>query len=131
MRRLLVFLTCFLGFVLSAAVAQDVTKVEGGPETHKVILDNAHVRVLDVHVPPGQKIAMHSHPANVVYYVTDAKVKVTSPDGKTRVVEIKAGTAAWNGPVTHAVENVGTSEIHLVQTELKNETGGKMSEEKK
>jgi hypothetical protein len=33
--------------------------------------------------------------------------------------------------VTHAVENVGTSEIHLVQTELKNETGGKMSEEKK
>lgn len=101
------------------ALAQDVTKVAGGMETHKVILDNAEVRVLDVHLPPGQQVAMHSHPANFVYYVTDAKVKVTSPDGKTAQREFKAGQAVWGEAVTHAVENVGTSEIHLVQTELK------------
>ncbi len=130
MCRSWVFFTCFLCFVISAAVAQDVTTVAGGPETHKVILDNAHVRVLDVHIPPGQKVAMHSHPANVVYYVTDAKTRVTSPDGKTQVVESKAGTATWRGPVKHAIENVGASEIHLVQTELKDEPDTAMSDAK-
>lgn len=121
MRRLL-FLVCVVALALSAAVAQDVVTVAGGPETHKVVLDNAQVRVLDVHIQPGQKVAMHSHPASVVYYVTDAKLKVTLPDGTSRVAEAKAGTAAWRDPGTHAVENVGTSELHLVQTELKGQT---------
>ncbi len=115
----ILFATVALFLVTETAFAQDVTKVAGGPETHKVILDNAHVRVLDAHLPPGQKIAMHSHPANVVYYLTDAKTKVTYPDGKTEEREAKAGEARYSGPVTHAIENVGTTEIHLVQTELK------------
>jgi quercetin dioxygenase-like cupin family protein len=93
--------------------------VAGGPETHKVVLDNDQVRVLDVRIQPGQKVAMHSHPANVVYYVSDAKVKVTSADGKTAVREVKAGTTVWNQPLTHAVENAGTAEFHLVQVEMK------------
>ena len=121
MRRLLC-LACVLCLAWSTALTQDVVTVSGGPETHKVILDNAQVRVLDVHVQPGQKVAMHSHPASVVYYVTDTKIKFTLPDGTSRVAEAKAGTAVWRDPGTHAVENVGTSEFHLVQTELKGET---------
>lgn len=121
-RRMLLgilFATVALFVVTGTAVAQDVTTVAGGTETHKVLLDNANVRVLDVRLPPGQKVAMHSHPANVTYFVTDAKFKVTSPDGKTGEREFKAGEARWNEAVTHAVENVGTTEVHLVQTELK------------
>ena len=124
MRRALSLLS-FLCLAVLTAVSQDVTKVDGGPETHKVVLDNAEVRVLDVHIQPGQKVAMHSHPASVVYYVTDAKMKVTLPDGTSRVAEAKAGTAAWRDPATHAVENVGSSELHLVQTELKADTAKK------
>ena len=119
-RRLL--LACFSCLALSAALSQDVVTVAGGRETHKVILDNAEVRVLDVHVPTGQKIAMHSHPPSVVYFVTDAKFKFTFPDGTSRVVEAKAGTAVWRDPGTHAVENVGTAEFHFVQTEFKGES---------
>ncbi len=91
----------------------------GGAETHKVLLDNDQVRVLDVRIQPGQKVAMHSHPANVVYFISDAKFKFTFPDGKTALREIKAGTALWSGPVAHAVENTGTTEYHLVQIEMK------------
>jgi len=94
--------------------------VAGGPETHKVVLDNDQVRMLDVRIPPGQKVAMHSHPPNTVYYMTDCKLSVTSPDGKSQIAEPKAGTAIWRGGETkHAVENVGTAECHLVQTEMK------------
>jgi quercetin dioxygenase-like cupin family protein len=120
MRRIL-FLAGVLCFAASSALAQDVTKVAGGPETHKVVLENEHIRVLDVHVPPGKTIAMHSHPPNTVYYITDSKTKVTGPDGKSQVVEAKAGTAIWRDETKHAVENVGTAEIHLVQVEIKPE----------
>jgi quercetin dioxygenase-like cupin family protein len=118
MRRILL-LTCILSLAFSAALAQDVMTVPGGAEAHKVLLDNDQVRVLDVRLQPGQKIAMHSHPANVVYFVTDCKTNVTSPDGKTAVRDGKAGTAIWSGPLTHAAENIGPAECHLVQTELK------------
>src|SRR5271167_171670 len=115
----ILFATVALFVVTGTALAQDVTTVAGGTETHKVLLDNANVRVLDVRLPPGQKVAMHSHPANVTYFLTDAKFKVTSPDGKTEERDSKAGQARWSEAVTHAIVNVGTSEVHLVQTELK------------
>ncbi len=120
LRRRLLFLTCLLCVAASVVVAQDITTVAGGPETHKVLLDNDRVRMLDARLQPGQKVAMHSHPANTVYYLTDCKLRVTTPDGKDQIAEPKADTAIWRGGETkHAVENVGTAECHLVQTELK------------
>jgi quercetin dioxygenase-like cupin family protein len=86
------FLGMLLTVVLSAiAAAQDVVKVS--PETHKVLLENARIRVLDVHVKPGEHVAMHSHPAGILYYLSDA--------------------------TTHAVQNIGATELHEVHTEMK------------
>jgi quercetin dioxygenase-like cupin family protein len=111
-------LIAFLSLVAAMpAQAQDVVKVS--PETHSVLLENAQVRVLDVHVKPGEKVAMHSHPAGILYYLSDAKLKITSPDGKTAERIVKAGTAIWSEAVTHAAENIGATELHEVQTELK------------
>lgn len=111
-------LTTVLSLVAArTAPAQDVVKVS--PETHRVILENEQVRVLDVQVKPGEKVGMHSHPAGILYYLTDGKLKVTYPDGKTEEREVKAGTAVWSEAVTHAVESVGTTAFHEVHTELK------------
>jgi quercetin dioxygenase-like cupin family protein len=113
--------TTVLSLVSSASGrAQDVVKVS--PETHKVILENEHVRVLDVHAKPGEKVAMHSHPASTLYYLTDGRLKITYADGRTEVRTVKAGTAVWSEPVTHAVEIVGSNELHEVHTELKGPT---------
>ena len=105
--------------VVALVSAQDVVKVS---DTHKVLLENEHVRVMDVHVKPGEKVAMHSHPAGTLYYLSDAKLKITYPDGKTEERDVKAGTAVWIEAVTHAVENVGSTELHEVHTELKGAT---------
>jgi hypothetical protein len=43
------------------AQAQDVAKVS--PETHRVLLENERVRVLDVHFKVGEMVPTHSHPA--------------------------------------------------------------------
>jgi len=116
MRRVL-FLAGFICLAISTALAQDVVKVS--PETHKVLLENDQVRVLDVRVKPGEKVPMHSHPANVVYFLSDSKTKFTYPDGKTEEREGKAGAAIWSEAVTHATENVGAAMLHVVQIELK------------
>src|SRR5215467_4005515 len=107
-------------FVVAPITAQDVVKVS--PETHKVLLENEHVRVRDVHAKPGEKVAMHSHPASTLYYLTDGKLKITYPDGRTEERTVKACTAVWSEAVTHAVENVGANEFHEVHTELKDVT---------
>jgi hypothetical protein len=95
--RRIFLLTCVLCLAVSTVLAQDVLTVAGGPETHKVILDNAQVRVLEVRIPPGQKIAMHSHPANVVYYVTDYKLKVRRLTVKPRYARAKPVQPAGPG----------------------------------
>src|ERR1051325_11445895 len=77
-------------FALGVLYAQDVMKV--GADTHSVLLENDNVRVLKVSIKPGGKVPMHSHPHNVGYYLSDAKVKITTPDGKTQERELKAGT---------------------------------------
>jgi quercetin dioxygenase-like cupin family protein len=103
--------------VAVSAYAQDVVQVAG--DSHKVILDNAQVRVLAVTLKPGQKAPMHSHPANVSYVLSDGKLRITLPDGKTMDKEPKAGAATWSDAVTHAVENIGTGDFTQVQIELK------------
>ena len=106
-----------ISFALGVLYAQDVMKV--GADTHTVLLENDNVRVLKVSIKPGGKVPMHSHPHNVGYYLTDAKVGITMPDGKSQERELKAGSSAWNEAVTHAVENIGSTELQEIQIELK------------
>jgi len=96
---------------------QDVLKVAG--DSHQVIFENDHVRVLAVHFKPGQVAPMHSHPENVSYFLTDGRLKITLPDGKVIERSPKAGTASWSDAVTHSAENIGTTEFRQIQIELK------------
>lgn len=123
-RRMLMgvgFTTLLLTVAAGTALAQDMVKV--APNNVKVLLENARVRVLEVHQKPGEKIGMHSHPAYLVYSFTGGKSKYTYPDGKTEEREGKAGEAVWREAETHASENVGTGEAHALLVELKGSAG--------
>jgi quercetin dioxygenase-like cupin family protein len=102
--------------VAFSALAQDRRAVD---PSMKVLLENECVRVQEHFLRPGQKIGMHSHPAKVIYAINDWKVRETLPDGSTRMSEGKAGTAKWGKPTTHAVENIGTTEVRNIVVELK------------
>jgi len=88
-------------------------------DTHKVALDNAFVRVLDVRIPPGKTEPRHRHPHGMSVYFTDWEAKVTVDGQQPQVNHRKAGTFAWNEAVIHSVENVGKSEGHVLRIELK------------
>jgi quercetin dioxygenase-like cupin family protein len=101
----------------SAPAGLDAAKA--APDVYKVVLENDRVRLLEVHLAPGAKVPMHSHPPHVIYSLADAKAKFSSPDGKSQEVQMKVGQALWGGAETHASENVGSTEAHVLVLELK------------
>ncbi len=108
-----------LGLALGAGtvMAQDVAKLS--PNDVKVLIENDQVRVLEILHKPGAKEPMHSHPAAVSVSLTAFKLKATKPDGKTSEREAKVGEVRWTEPATHSVENVGTTDQHMIMIELK------------
>ncbi|SRR5260370_29124721 len=108
---------CISIVALATAKAQDPAKVD--PAHYKVIFNNPQVRILDVHLKPGEKTPMHSHPDLIAYPLTGGTMKSTLPDGKTTTATIKAGHAVWHKSQTHSSENVGKTEIHALGIELK------------
>lgn len=110
-------LSLVLVFGARMAMAQDFAKIS--PQDVKVLLENDRVRVLEVRHQPGVKEPMHSHPEYVSYYMSATRVKVTTPDGKVVEKDRKAGEVQFSGPVTHALENIGTTEQHVIVIELK------------
>lgn len=109
--------TLALGLGASTATAADLLQVM--PDDVKVLVDNDRVRVLDVRHIPGVKEPMHTHPAYVSINMSDTRVKVTTPDGKTVEKARKAGEVSFSEATTHALETVGTAGSHVIVIELK------------
>jgi quercetin dioxygenase-like cupin family protein len=104
---------------LGQAADDDLDPVRVAGDTHKVALDNAFVRVLDVRLPPGSVEPRHRHPHGLSVYFTDWEARVTRDGGTPESRQRKAGTFAWSEAVVHTVENVGKTEGHILRVELK------------
>jgi len=99
------------------ALAQD--PVKAAPQAFKERLNNREVRVIEYSSKPGQKEATHSHPAVILYVIQGGKLKSTSPDGTSKVIDYKTGDIQWREAVTHSGENVGTTEMKSLLIEVK------------
>ena len=106
---------------LAAHQAKDdaLDPVRVAADTHRVALENAFVRVLDVRIPAGKTEPRHRHPHGLSVYFTDWDAKVTVDGRPPQVNQRKAGTFGWSEAIIHTVENVGTSEGHVLRIELK------------
>jgi len=97
--------------------AQDAAKVD--PKHYTVVSENDQVRILKVHYGPHEKSVMHSHPAGVAVFLTDAKGRFTFADGKTQDLTSKAGDSMYTPATTHLPENVGDKPFEVIVVELK------------
>src|SRR5512137_2886766 len=87
---------------------------------YKLLIENEKVRVLDIHLKPGEKAPMHNHPNDhLVYVLNNAKFKLTFSDNKSGVFDLKAGQTVWMKAGSHSTENIGTSEGHNLVVEVK------------
>lgn len=106
-------------FVSKTALGQDAPKVDS---THyKVEFENDQVRALRISYGPHEKSVMHEHPASVVVFLTDGRVKFTYPDGETEEVGWKAGETWWLPAAKHRPENITDKAFELIQVEMKAE----------
>ena len=106
-------------FSLTQSASDALDPVRVAPDTHKVAFENAFVRVLEVHIPPGSIEPRHRHPHGLSVYLSDWQAKV-SVDGKEALVnQRKNGSFSWSEAVIHTVQNVGPTEGHVLRIELK------------
>ena len=91
---------------------------------HKTVLENDYVRLLDVHIKPGDTTLYHIHAApSVIVHITKSTIgsqvmgkPVTSP------AEVLPGQTRFMGydktPITHRVYNAGKDVFHVMDIEL-------------
>jgi quercetin dioxygenase-like cupin family protein len=107
----------FVCLATASIFAQDPTKVE--PKHYKLDFENDRVQVVSVHYGPHEKSVLHDHPGGVVVSITEAHLRFTDENGKTREVYSKAGEVRWYPPFKHRVENLGDTAYDAVYIGVK------------
>jgi hypothetical protein len=107
----------------------DLDGVKAAPETHKVIFENEHVRVLEVIIPPHSKEPVHTHCLPSTLYIQQiGDIVDRDPDGKlifdSRQMKEnekqKPPFVLWNpGEGPHSTENPDDLPIRIIQVENK------------
>ena len=109
--------------VLTGVAARDHTRrmsdpVESNPSLYSVVFENERVRVLEYRDVPGDRTTPHTHPDTVMITLSGFDRRLSVGD-QVRDVSLEPGHAAWLPAQTHAGENVGSSETHVMFVELK------------
>lgn len=93
------------------------------PRHHKVF-ENAWVRVLDVHIPPGDTSLMHKHATPSVFMVLSNTKTGSEVIIEPEKANFANGTIWFEGfydkPRIHRVWNSDTTEFHVIDMELPN-----------
>ncbi len=87
---------------------------------YKLEFENDQVRVVRVRFGPKESIQMHEHQlGRVVFYLTDAEIRVTDAEGKATLTPRKAGDLVPGGPAKHREENTTDKVVEAIMTEFK------------
>lgn len=120
----LLFAFC-LGVAAALAAAQkapDAVIID--PDVHQVVMENEHVRVFEARAAAGARSPMHSHPTFVLVSIGSARIKLTLPDGKAQVMDLRPGTVLWLEDAQHSWELLA-GELHAVGVEVKSAQAAK------
>jgi len=114
LRWLLAVLTVMVLSV--AAQAQDRT---GPPEAAKVLLDDERVRVTELRVAPGGRVALEGHSYQFVYMLTDGSLIITPPGKTPFELTLKSGEVSLLPSQSTETHNDGDKEVRAVVVEIK------------
>jgi len=93
---------------------------------HKLVMENERVRVLETVIPPGARTAVHTHRWPSVLYMLSVSDFLRYDDHGHTITDSRAqppvpkGGAVHVPPMPpHSVENIGSSEIRMINVEWK------------
>jgi quercetin dioxygenase-like cupin family protein len=107
-----------------AALAQELSKVD---TTHVVVkLDNDTLQVTEITLKPGEKLALHTHPAYTLYTIQGGTVRIAFQGGKTEDQVWDHGAVLYGDPEgPHTTENVGKTTVKILLVEVKGAAAAK------
>src|SRR4051812_7896013 len=90
---------------------------------HRVVLQNDYVRILDIHLPPGESTLFHVHALPTVYAtfvesLTGEREPGKEPGSPEKVEGGLVGLNAYDPAYTHQVKNHGATEYRGLDIEL-------------
>jgi hypothetical protein len=113
--------TSIILFAIAVPILRGQDMVKVAPMNCKVLLNNDQVRVVRCVIKPQETLPMHSHLFNIWMPLDPGKLRITPMDGQPEDHEVKANQAYWSEPVTHKIENIGTTQYRSLIVELKKE----------
>ena len=96
-----------------------IDPIESSPKNYKLLFEDDKHRVLEMSLKAGEKDNEHSHPAEVVYFISGGSAKITLPDGQVMEAELPDGHVMAADGWTHTVENTGDKDIRAIIFEIK------------
>jgi hypothetical protein len=123
-----------LGFLLlGATYCQGQIQVSEEPRHHKVF-ENAWVRILDVHIPPGDTSLFHKHSTPSVFFILSKTKTGSEVIVEPKKLNLQNGNIWFEGfydkPRIHRVWNSDTVEFHVIDMELLNTVSGTAGQSK-
>ena len=94
----------------------DPTKV--APTLYKTLKDTMNIRMVMASYKPGAASAMHYHPDNAVYVLSDSKAEFTAKDGTKQQMVMPKAMAIVQPGGEHSVKNVGKSDVKVLLVEV-------------
>lgn len=80
----------------------------------EAIFENDHVRVIEVHIAPGDKQPAHHGLNRLIYALSDYTITYSSERSENEESIVEIEDAHWHGRDEHAVENTGETEAHYL-----------------
>ncbi len=96
-----------------------IDPIASSPANYKLLFEDEKHRVLEMSVKAGEKDNEHSHPTEVVYFISGGSAKITLSDGQVMEAEVPDGHVMASEAWTHTVENTGTTDIRAIIFEVK------------
>jgi len=97
------------------------------PQHHRLAYEDEWVRVLETIVRPGDTTPLHTHELPGTLYVLSGSDFIRRDengdvllDSREAGIRLEPGQAIWSNPLgPHTLQNVGSSPIHMIATEIK------------
>ena len=105
----------------------ELDALSAAPAQHRLVLENAQVRVLDTRIAPGERTPVHTHQWPAAHHVISWSPFVRRDhqgvvllDTRDAGVTAAPGAVLWGEPLgPHTLENVGAQPLHILSVEIK------------
>lgn len=118
MKAIIFIVPAIFVFILTSTGQQGFSQ----NDTIRTALENDKLKVIEFVSNPGKDACgkgMHSHVPHLTVFLTDASIRLTTPEGKVQDFLLKKGFVLWSDAETHMAANNGTEPVRVYLVELK------------